>query len=272
MSSPDFHRYGGNTACVEVRAPGAPVLMLDCGTGARDLGRSLVEQGRTDIWMLLSHTHMDHIFGLPFFAPAHLPECTITLGVPAGSLAAARDKIGRYINGIFHPLRMDGLAADLRFQAIEPDADFSAGPYRVRTLRLIHPGGTLGYRVDLGQHSICYLTDTGPLAQPGEGLMAGDEPTGREKALVDLVQGTDLLIMDATFTQEEYLKKVHWGHAYPEYTVRVGEAAAAKQLAFFHHSPDATDDIMDAITARWNGHTAPKIFPAQEGMVVDLSG
>ena len=272
LSGASVLRYGGHTSCVEVTGPEAPSLVFDCGTGARDLGRSLVERGATDITVLFSHTHMDHLFALPFFGPINQPGCKVTLGVPASNNVEAKNKIGRYLNGVFHPLRIDDLEADVHFQAIDPGTCFDVGPYRVQTLRLAHPGGTLGYRVVHGEHSVCYLTDTGPLALPDEGLMAEQPASQREAELVALLQGADLMIMDTTFTREEYQQKIDWGHGYPEYAVRVAQEADVAQVALFHHSPDASDEDMDAIAARWAGHTRPKVFPAQEGLVVDLSG
>jgi phosphoribosyl 1,2-cyclic phosphodiesterase len=272
MSGKEVERYGGHTACVEVSAPGAPSLVFDCGTGAQALGQQIIESGQTEITILFSHTHMDHLFALPFFAPALSPRCTVTLGVPATDAAEARDKIGEYLNGVFHPLRIADLPAKVVFQAVEPDQGFEVGPYKVSTLRLAHPGGTIGYRVSLGEQVVCYLTDTAPLAPPDQGLIVGEPPGQRESELMDLVRGADLMIMDTTFTQDEYLKKMSWGHGYPEYAVCLAKAAGVKRVALFHHSPDATDVDMDEIATRWQGHTAPLVSPAREGEVVDLSG
>jgi len=272
MSGRSVERYGGHTACVHVSAPGAPTMVFDCGTGARGLGRELLEQGVEDITILFSHTHMDHLFALPYFDPILTPRCSVTLAVPATSNIGARNKINRYLNGVFHPLREDDLGAKVQFQAVEPDSVFRQGPWSVRTLRLVHPGGTLGYRLSLEDRSVCYLTDTGPLAAPGEGVVVGEEPEPREEELLALLKDADLLIMDAMFTKEEYLEKMTWGHCYPEYVVAVAKAAGVKRVALFHHNPDASDADMDEIAARWAGHTSPTVFPAQEGMVVDLSG
>jgi ribonuclease BN (tRNA processing enzyme) len=272
MSGTQVARYGGSSACVEVSAPGTPAIIFDCGTGAKHLGRELLLSGQTEITILLSHTHMDHIFGLPFFAPIQSPRCSISIAVPATGRVDARNQIGRYLNGALHPVRISNLGATVDFRAVQPNISFELGPYEVRTMRLAHPGGSIGYRVNLGERSVCYLTDTGPLASPGEGLMMDEPPTLREQELIEFVSGTDLLIMDATFTQDEFLEKMTWGHCYPEYAARVGKAAQVKQLALFHHSPDASDEDLDQIKARWQDHAQPSVFLAKEGMVVDLSG
>jgi phosphoribosyl 1,2-cyclic phosphodiesterase len=272
MSGVEVHRYGGHTSCVSVGAPNTPALVFDCGTGARALGRKLMARGTTDVFVLFSHTHMDHLFALPYFEPMLSPGCRITLCVPALSRVEARTKIDRYLNGIYHPLRTEDFAAELSYAGVVPGSAFELGPYSIRTVRLVHPGGTIGYRVTLGDQAVCYLTDTGPLAAPDEGVIAGESPTDREAELIDLVAGADLMIMDTTFTQAEYLERITWGHGYPEYAVRVAETAGVKTVALFHHDPDATDAHLDAIGERWSNHAAPRVFVAKEGMVVDLSG
>jgi len=247
-------------------------MVFDCGTGARALGRELLASGQTDITILFSHTHMDHLFALPFFAPVLSPRCRVTLGVPAQSKVQARSKIGWYLNGTINPLRFDDLAATVDVIAVQPATAFSVGPYSVQTMRLVHPGGTVGYRVSHGGRSICYLTDTGPMASPDQGLMAGEAPTERERELLDFVEAADLMVIDTTFTQDEYLEKMTWGHGYPEYAVQVATCANVKQVALYHHSPDATDADLDVIAQRWEEQEQPVVFPAKEGMVVDLSG
>ena len=247
-------------------------LVFDMGTGARLLGRKLVQEQVERIYVVLSHTHIDHIYALPYFDPVFSPNTRVHIGVPASSSSEARARIGKYLNGLLHPLRLDDLGSRLKFYGIPAGESLAVGPYAVETMRLIHPGGTMGYRVSLGGYSVCYLTDTGPLAQANEGIMAGESPTSMEQDLLQLIRSADLLVMDATFDQDEYFEKMNWGHAYPEYVVAVAKAAAVKQVALFHHSPDATDDVLDRISAQWANHVSPSVVVAKEGMVMDLEG
>jgi len=242
------------------------------GTGARLLGKSLIEAGEERVYVALSHTHMDHLIGLPYFDPIFHPNCRVHLGVPAESQGEARRKVGAYLNGIFHPLRLDDIGSRLKFYGVPAASDFQVGPYSMKTLRLVHPGGTLGYRASCNGMTVCYLTDTGPLAHPGQGLMADEAPTQMEQELLKLVEGADVMIMDTTFHQDEYHQKLSWGHAYPEYAVRVAENAKVKQVVLFHHSPDATDDMLDVEAARWGAHREPTVMLAKEGLVLDLEG
>jgi phosphoribosyl 1,2-cyclic phosphodiesterase len=271
-SGSDTARYGGHTSCVCVEAEGAAPLVFDLGTGARALGRHLVAAGVDRVYVTLSHTHMDHLYALPYFDPIFHPGCRVHLGVPAASSEDARARIAQYLNGVFHPLRLDDIGERLHFYGVPASAQIQVGPYAVRTLRMVHPGGTIGYRATHGGRTVCYLTDSGPLAQPDEGLMAGLPPTAMERDLIALVEGADLMIMDTTFTQDEYHLKLSWGHAYPEYAVAVAVAASVEQVVLFHHNPDATDDVLDALAEKWSAHQAPRVTVAKEGSVMDLEG
>ncbi len=271
-SGPATARYGGHTSCVLVEGAGVPPLVFDMGTGARLLGKAIVESGADKVYVALSHTHMDHLIGLPYFDPIFQPNCRVHLGVPAESSSDARRRVGQYLNGIFHPLRLDDIGSRLKFYGVAAGSEFQVGPYMVRTMRLIHPGGTVGYRATHGKRSVCYLTDTGPLAQHGQGLMAGKAPTQMEEDLLGLVHDADVMIMDTTFDQDEYHLKQSWGHAYPEYVVRLAQEAKVKRVLLFHHSPDATDDMLDAVGERWASHREPTVLLAKEGMVLDLEG
>ena len=271
-SGADTAGYGGHTSCVAVEVDGAAPFVFDLGTGARRLGKHLVKQGVERVYVTLSHTHMDHLFALPYFEPIFHPDCQVHLGLPAASSADARSRVAQYLNGVFHPLRLDDIGARMRFYGIPAAAEFNVGPYLLKTLRMVHPGGTLGYRLSLNEQSVCYLTDTGPLADPDEGIIVGKQPTRMERDLIDLVQGTDLMIMDTTFDQDEFYQKRSWGHAFPEYAVAIAKAAGVKKVALFHHSPDATDDMLDELAAKWSDHTSPSVMVAKEGVVLDLEG
>ena len=265
-------RYGGNTSCLEVTAAEDHPLVLDCGTGARALGRDLVLRQASDVEILFTHFHMDHLFGFPFFGPIFSPNFRVNVGVPSYSGMDAQDKLGRYLNGIYHPLRIHDIAARLAFQGVRPGRPFERGPYEILGVSLNHPGGACGYRINANGRSVVYLTDTAPLARPDEGLCADKLPPPPERKVLEILAGADLLIMDTMFSWEEYLVKMTWGHAYPEYAVRMGATAGVKNICLFHHAPDASDDALDKLSARWAEHDGPRVFLAREGMTVDLTG
>ncbi len=266
-------RYGGNSSCVELQVDGGPPLLLDCGTGARAAGRDIAMAGHRQVHVLFTHFHMDHLFGLPFFAPLYAPSCSVEIGVPAFSALDAENKLGRYLSGVYHPVRLGDFAARVAFRGVQPQRPFELGPYRVHPVTLNHPGGSVGYRVEAGGAVVVYLTDTAPLARPGRGLVDGKGPPGPERRVLDALREADLVIMDTMFSFEEFLEKMSWGHAYPEYGVALCEAAGAKRLALFHHAPDAQDAQLDALGARWTDAGGPvQVSLAREDDVLALGG
>ena len=239
--------------------------MLDCGTGARKLGFKLVSEPARELHMLFTHFHMDHVFGFPFFVPIYTPGYAVNVTVPAFSEDEAREKLSRYLNGMYHPTRLRDLPSAVDFRPIRGDVDFDCGPFTVRGIRLNHPGGALGYRISAEGRSIAYITDTAPFARPGEGVACGEPATDAEQRVISFLADCDVVIYDTMFDEEEYLEKMTWGHSYPEYGHAICRAAGVKHLVLFHHLPDANDDSMDALAARWSDATTPTVSVAREG-------
>lgn len=234
------------------------------------LGRDLVLRGARDVEILFTHFHMDHLFGFPFFGPIFSPNFRVNVAVPAYSGVDAQDKLGRYLNGIYHPLRIHEIAARLTFQGVRPGRPVERGEYQIQGVSLNHPGGSCGYRVTANGRTVVYLTDTAPLARPDEGISADKAPPPPERRVLEAMSEADLVIMDTMFTWDEYLEKMTWGHAYPEYAIAMAKAAGCKRICLFHHAPDASDADLDALGARWADHDGPPIFLAREGLTVDL--
>ncbi|MCB9758994.1 MAG: MBL fold metallo-hydrolase [Alphaproteobacteria bacterium] len=248
------------------------ILVLDCGTGARPLGRDLFARPERELDLLFTHFHMDHIIGFPFFGPVYAPGYRMRVTVPAFSVEEARDRLARFLNGIYHPLRIRDVPCDLSFHPIQPGRPFTRGPFEIVGVRLNHPGGAVGYRITAGGRTVCYFTDSAPLARPGEGVAAGQEAPTAERHVVDAMRGVDLVIFDTMFTFDEYLEKMSWGHAYPEYAVALAKEAGVKHLVMFHHAPDASDEFLDQLESNWQDHADPPITLAKEGLAVDLEG
>ncbi|MFT4627517.1 MAG: phosphoribosyl 1,2-cyclic phosphodiesterase [Myxococcota bacterium] len=263
-------RWGGNSSCVEVRSDGLAPLVLDCGTGARLLGHKLVGEQHRELDLLFTHLHMDHVFGFPFFLPIYTPGYEVRIGVPAFSDEEAREKLSRYLNGVYHPTRLRDLPSDVTFRAVRSGRQFAAGGFEVDALSLNHPGGSLGYRVSAGGRSIAYITDTAPFVRPGEGLLAGREPPRTERRVVEFLSGCDCVVYDTMYDRAEYLEKMTWGHSYPEYAVGLCKAAGVEHLVLFHHLPDASDDDLDRLAETWAGHERPRVTLAREGETVQM--
>ncbi|MEC7985542.1 MAG: MBL fold metallo-hydrolase [Myxococcota bacterium] len=269
-------RYGGNSSCVEIQAKEGPPLILDCGTGVRSCGMDLLRQRVQHVEVLFTHFHMDHLFGFPFFGPLYSPSCRINVSVPAESGIDAQNKLSRYLNGIYHPLRVRDIPSTLNFTGLKQEEEFQRGPYKIKAVTLNHPGGSCGYRVEADDSVVLYLTDTAPMTTPESGLSAGKKPPEIERRLLQAMEEADVVIMDTMFSYEEYLERITWGHAYPEYAVKLCELAGVKQLYLFHHAPDASDDQLDELADYWSKYDGGKdgilrVKLAAEKDCIDLS-
>lgn len=253
---PDTVRYGGNTPCIEVRC-GDALLVLDAGTGIRPLGEALLREGPVDLDLLLTHSHLDHICGLPFFAPAFDPGSHVRLW--AGHLGPDRNLrsvLQCMMSAPLFPVPVEIFSADCSFHDFQGGDTLALKPgITVRTSRLNHPDGAVGYRVEFGGRSVCYVTDT---EQPA---------AGRDPNVVALARGADLLIYDSTYSDEEYPAHVGWGHSTWQECLRLAEEAGVGRAVIFHHDPSRTDAQLDAIAAAAEA-MRPGTLVAREGMVL----
>jgi phosphoribosyl 1,2-cyclic phosphodiesterase len=250
-------RYGGNTSCLEVRC-GTKLIIFDAGTGIRALGDKLVSDGPVDIDLYFTHTHFDHVCGLPFFAPLFVAENRIRMA--AGHLLpeyTLKQVLCELMMAPLFPVPPDIFQAQLTYQDFRSGETLHPHPdVCIRTGPLNHPNRATGYRVEYDGRSICYITDT-------------EHPAvGRDQAVVDLVRGADMVIYDSMFTDEEYPRYRDYGHSTWEEGIRVVEAAGAKRLVIFHHDPGHDDAFMDRIAEQAEKLRSGTIV-AREGMTLD---
>jgi phosphoribosyl 1,2-cyclic phosphodiesterase len=286
-------RYGGNTSCVEVRPRGAPPIIIDAGTGLRRLGKALMEEGFGDgrgrASILISHTHWDHVQGLPFFSPLYRAGNQIEI------FARRRDT---HLEAVFSqqhgepyfPVPLSAMHANMSFHALTEGARFELGSAKITSTRLNHPWIALAYRIEVDGAAVVYCSDTAPFTD----LLLGrefvvqppslDDPlppdTAAELArlragVVALAQGADLLIYDTQFTYAEYRLRPHWGHSHPDDAIAIARDAKVKQLCLFHHAPLRSDDDNDAILASYRGVVAQAgdrfaVISAYEGLELAL--
>ncbi|HSE92536.1 MAG TPA: response regulator [Methylomirabilota bacterium] len=278
---PATTRYGGNTSCVELRC-GGEVLVFDAGTGIRALGESLLREfkGRPlTVHLFVSHTHWDHIQGFPFFTPAYQVTSTINVYGPSGQGRPLEKLLRGQMDPDYFPVALGDMGAAIRVHEYRT-GEFAIGDTTVRAHYLNHPGMTLGYRVTHGGRSVVYATDNEPYrhtlprfsrrAETAEGFGAL-----LDENLVRFVADADLYIGEAQYTDEEYPRKVGWGHSSVSATVEVALQARVKTLALYHHDPMHTDDVVTAMeaTARRiieSRGAAMRCFAAQEGQVIEV--
>ena len=268
-------RYGGNTSCVEVRSAGNTLILLDCGTGGRMLGQALMASGERPLrgHILISHTHWDHIQGIPFFAPMSVTGSEWDIYAPRGLAESVREAIAGQMQYMYFPITMEQRGATVRYHELVEGA-FDIGDVRVRTQYLNHPALTLGYRLETGGVSLVYACDHEPHSR--QLATATAEITGQDRRHAEFLAGADLVIHDAQYTAEEYPTKTGWGHSTVEYAISVAETAGVKKLALTHHDPLRDDDTLDNLVKRQqaelNRRSSPlTIFAAAEGQCIELA-
>lgn len=255
----DTVHYGGNTSCVEVDL-GRRSIIFDAGTGIKKLGDQLNGRGgpvETDI--LFSHCHMDHVCGVPFFAPFYGAPNRIRLWagnlLPNGKLEAT---IRSIMSPPLFPIEIDAFQAEVQFRDFRAgDTLDLGGGIRARTGMLNHPGGSVGYRLECAGKSVAYITDT------------EHRRNELDPAVLSLIQDADLMIYDCTYTDEEFPSYAGWGHSTWQQAVRLADAAKARKLAVFHHDPDHDDGFLRKVETE-AAKLHPGAFVAREGLVLTL--
>jgi phosphoribosyl 1,2-cyclic phosphodiesterase len=255
----DNMRYGGNTSCVELRM-GEHLYVFDCGTGFRNLGKSLAQEfeGRDlNAHIFISHFHWDHIQGIPFFLPLYGNEESTFIFHSSSRGRRLQSAIEQQMAEPYFPVKMSEMAAHRDFYDIDADRLAMDG-CTVETMWLNHPQGCLGFRVETPEGIVVYATDNEP----------GDETF--DKNVRKLAEGADVLIYDAQYLPEEYeAKKRGWGHSHWREAVDIVTESGAKKLVLFHHDPDHNDECIDQTLAQARDYYQD-IVAAREGMIIEL--
>jgi phosphoribosyl 1,2-cyclic phosphodiesterase len=265
---PQTMRYGGNTACISLTGPDGRLLILDAGSGLRPLGHELMSRRgkRLSADILISHTHWDHIQGLPFFKPLSGKGNSFCVYGAAQEGVSLQEILRRQMDPMVFPVPLEAFGAKVEVHEIV-EGDVALGDYRVRAFRLRHPGTTLGYRLGSadGGREIAYLTDN-ELGSGGRYPVSDDW----RARLVQFLAGTDTLIHDAMYTEQFIKLRAGWGHSTPRQAVDLAAEAECARLILFHHEPEHDDATVDALLADARAYAlkvAPKLVveAAMEG-------
>jgi phosphoribosyl 1,2-cyclic phosphodiesterase len=278
-------RYGGNTSCIEVRA-GGEIIILDGGTGLRGLGRQLMTEfaGQSQhLTLLLSHTHWDHIQGLPFFQPIYNPRCQLRILGFEGARKGLVHVLTGQMESPYFPVPFGELPGNIEIEELK-DLEFRVGPVRVQAAFANHPGICVGYRLFTEDGSIAFFPDNEPhcrhqgevATEPAAGKGSLEYALAEEGKMVEFLRDTDVLVMDSQYDCDEYDSHVGWGHGCVDDCVAIALKAGVKQLYLFHHDPDHDDAKLEQmvtlardIVTRQKGTLHVEI--AREGAVVELA-
>lgn len=252
---PDTVKYGGNTPCLQVINPEKPneCIILEAGTGIRELGMAVMAaKEKPKIHILLSHTHWDHIHGLPFFVPLFVPGFNINIYGPVHYEKTLAEILAGQMDYAYFPVRTTELSADIAYKDLK-EQNLRIGGLDVQTQYMNHPVMTLGYRFTGKGKTFVYTGDNEPYVNFQKGDKALDDENLDEFVeeqnswVVKFVKESDLLVADAQYSDDEYLTKQGWGHSSIGHVVNMATRANVKKLVLFHHEPTRTDEALEAL-------------------------
>jgi phosphoribosyl 1,2-cyclic phosphodiesterase len=289
---PRTQKYGGNTACIELRVgPDNRLVIIDAGSGIRNLGNSLMAndlpKGPIKADIFLSHTHWDHIMGYPFFTPIYIPGTKLRVHGPVSfEEDPLEEVVGGQMKYRYFPVNLGELASEIEYIRLKEDPKIDLGDaLTLRTKLLNHPITALGYRFEYNNKAVCTCYDTEPfrnlfITDPShpaydEAMAVEGEEVAIEQnlAVEQFFAGADLLIYDAQYTAAEYGTRLNWGHTSMEYAIEAANRAGVKRLALFHHDPDRADETLDELAEIYcqpGKYGSTKVFYAREGMEIDI--
>ena len=240
-AAPENMRYGGNTSCLEIRFEDQ-LLILDAGTGIRLLGDELLQNAPgnpIEATLLLSHTHWDHIQGLPFFVPGYSAKNRVTIFGAAGHGDQLQRALAAQMTSLHFPVGFEQMRGVGPIRELNSDVT-KFGNLLVRTTQLNHPGGCVGFRIESAAGHVAYLPDHEPYRNNGN-----ETGNSAQRALIEFVRGVDLLILDTQYTSQEYANRVGWGHGCLPDSVELAIESGARRLILFHHDPSHDDRQID---------------------------
>lgn len=261
VPGPSTMRYGGNTACLELKSDEGDWIVFDAGTGIRTLSESLNLSKSHDIHIFISHPHWDHISGFPFFAPVFIPGNKVTVYGPGTFEKTLEEIIRGQMTYSYFPVRTEELQADIKFRELKEET-ITLGNFKIETTMLNHPVTCLGYKIHYKDNVFTYLGDNEPYynVYNDNDNEIDSIALDMNKRLVQFVTGSDTLVTDAQYIPSEYDSHKGWGHSTTHDTVNMAIKAEVKKLFFFHHDPQRTDNQLDYIVNHYREKMKEKDF------------
>lgn len=277
---PHTVRYGGNTTCIEVRGDDDSLIILDAGTGIFPLAQSLLAQLPVQANIFITHTHWDHIQGLPFFVPLHVPGNQVCIhgAFDQVSMQGIEQVLNVQLQYSYFPIREAELRADVEYRTLQVGELVAIGAVRVTPVLMNHPVTDLGYRIECNGKALFFTGDHEPwrnIHEPNDGEYAASQSMVEQRqAELDAAIGpVDLLIVDTAYTEAEYPQKIGWGHGTFDAAIAMARRVGAKRLLCTHHEPTRSDDDLEKVfAAALARHPEPgcEIILASEGLEIVL--
>ena len=263
---PATTRYGGNTSCVSITVDNK-ILILDAGTGIRNLGSAIIGQPELEIFVVVTHSHWDHIQGFPFFTPIYQPDRPVHMFPTLHKKNVVLSSLIDQMDGAHFPITPDQVPSNFNFVTENPLEFLESNGFHMELVPMNHPGKAFGYKIKIDDKIICYFTDN-EIDPPYEKSIELD-------VLIEKCRNADILIHDAQYIEADMPLKHGWGHSLISQVTKLGESAEVKNLVYYHHDPERSDDDIDAeletasITLKENGSFVRPYF-AYEGLKLSI--
>ena len=263
---PTTARYGGNTSCVSITIDNK-ILILDAGTGIRNLGSAIIGQPELEIFVVVTHSHWDHIQGFPFFTPIYQPDRPVHMFPTLHKKNVVLSSLIDQMDGAHFPITPDQVPSNFNFVTENPLEFLESNGFHMELVPMNHPGKAFGYKIKIDDKIICYFTDN-EIDPPYEKSIELD-------VLTEHCKNVDILIHDAQYIEADMPLKHGWGHSLISQVTKLGESAEVKNLVYYHHDPERSDDDIDAEleiaskTLKGNGSSVHPYF-AYEGLKLSI--